>query len=70
MKASSRDAVAMVLGLTFALCITACQKPGDSGATSGSAGPSEASGLLGSPASGIMSSPASGVLNNASEANK
>ena len=70
MKASSREAVAMLVGLTFALGMTACQKPGDSGATAGSAGPSEASGLLGSPASGVMSSPASGILNNASESNK
>jgi hypothetical protein len=70
MKARSRETVAMVVGVTFALCMTACQKPGDSGATSGSAGPSAASGLLGSPASGVMSSPASGVLSNASEANK
>ncbi|CAB3781984.1 hypothetical protein [Pararobbsia alpina] len=67
MRVSSRDAIAMVMGLTFALCMTACQKPGDSGATSGSAAPSEASGLLGSPASGLQSSPASGVLSNASE---
>jgi hypothetical protein len=70
MKTCSRDVVSTVVGVTFVLVIAACQKAGDSGATSGSAGPSAASGLLGSPASGVMSSPASGLMSKGNESGK
>jgi hypothetical protein len=66
----SRDVLVVTVATLLVLSVAACDKAGDSGATSGSAGPSAASGLLGTPASGIMSSPASGVMGKASDSNQ
>jgi hypothetical protein len=66
MNTASREGLATVVAALLMIGIAACEKTGGSGATSGSAGPSPASGLLGTPASGLMSSPASGVLGQAS----
>lgn len=59
-----RRGATATLSLSFALMATiaACGRSDDRPSANGAGGPSEASGLLGSPASGIMSNPASGVM--------
>ena len=53
---------ALWLSCVLVTTIAACGRGNDQPVANGAGGPSEASGLLGSPASGIMSNPASGVM--------
>ena len=57
-----RTLAAASLSVVLMMNIEGCGKSGDAPAANGAAGPSVASGLLGSPASGLMSNPASGVM--------